>query len=54
MSDRDGKGSISPLSQIQRKGYAEKYRADGRKIISIGILFNPTTRNIEQWDVISD
>lgn len=54
VSERDGKGSISPLRQIQRKGYAEKYKADGRKIISIGILFNPKTRNIEQWDVISD
>ncbi|PWR73326.1 ATP-binding protein [Methanospirillum stamsii] len=44
-------GIQNPLKQIQNRGYAEKYRKDSRKIIEIGIIFNPKTRNIDSWIV---
>ncbi len=43
-------GEKSPLEQIKRKGYSEKYKAKGLKIWEIGIVFDPKTRNIIQWD----
>jgi len=47
----DQSGDKSPLHQIQERGYAEKYRADGRLIRQIGIIFDPETRNLEGWEV---
>ncbi len=40
----------NPLAQIQEKRYAEKYKADGRPVIEVGIVFDPETRNIIQWE----
>jgi len=40
-----------PLAQIRERGYAEKYRADGRKVYEIGIVFDPESRNIVTWEV---
>jgi len=40
----------SPLAQIQEKRYAEKFRADGRPVIEVGVVFDPETRNIVQWE----
>jgi len=42
--DKDRKEGIRLLEQILRKGYAERYQADGRHIIEIGILFDPDTQ----------
>lgn len=47
----DTSGDESPLDQIKRRGYAEKYRSDSRRIYEIGIVFNPETRNIERWEI---
>lgn len=47
-------GEKSPLEQIKRKGYSEKYKAKGLKIWEIGIVFDTKTRNIIQWDQRSD
>ncbi len=47
----DKSGDESPLAQIQRRGYAEKYRSDPRPIYEIGIVFDPKTRNIQRWEV---
>jgi hypothetical protein len=47
----DTSGDESPLDQIRKRGYAEKYRSDQRQIYEIGIVFNPETRNIEQWEI---
>ncbi|WP_409340153.1 ATP-binding protein [Methanospirillum stamsii] len=47
----DTSGDESPLDQIKRRGYAEKYRSDSRQIFEIGIVFNPETRNIERWEI---
>jgi len=37
------------LDQINRKGYAEKYRLDGRPVTKVGIAFSPEERNIAEW-----
>lgn len=47
----DTSGDVSPLHQIQRRGYAEKYRSDSRQIYEVGVVFNPETRNIERWEI---
>lgn len=43
------KGADEALKQIDEKGYAEKYKADGRKIIKIGVSFSTEKRNIAEW-----
>ncbi len=37
------------LDQIDRKGYSEKYRLDGRPITKVGITFSSKERNITDW-----
>lgn len=37
------------LKQIEDKGYATPYLADGRTVIKIGINFSTETRNISEW-----
>ncbi len=37
------------LEQIDRRGYAEKYKLDGRPITKVGIAFSSTERNITDW-----
>lgn len=37
------------LDQIEEKGYAEKYRLDGRDIVKVGVNFSSKDRNIESW-----
>ena len=39
------------LEQIDRKGYADKYRLDGRPITKVGIAFSSEERNITDWKV---
>ena len=46
----DGNKGKSPLAQIQEKRYAEKYRADGRPVIEVGVIFDPEIRNIVLWE----
>ncbi len=41
------------LAQIEERGYANRYLADGKKIVCIGVVFNPKTRNIGEWKVKS-
>lgn len=43
-------GNIHPLEQIRKKGYSDKYHAKGLKIREIGIIFDPDTRNITEWE----
>ena len=40
------------LAQIDRKGYAEKYRSDGRPVTKIGISFSSSERNITEWKAV--
>jgi hypothetical protein len=39
------------MAQLQQKGYADKYRADGRPIWLLGVEFSSATRNVVGWDV---
>ena len=47
-----GQSAAVALAQIQARGYAERYRGSGRKIILVGINFDPATRNVAEWQVI--
>jgi hypothetical protein len=37
------------LNQIDRKGYADKYRLDGRPVTKVGVAFSSKERNITDW-----
>ena len=37
------------LAQIRERGYADRYLAGGKKIVLIGVTFDPKTRNIGEW-----
>ncbi len=37
------------LAQINQRGYADKYRMDGRPITKVGISFSSAERNIIDW-----
>jgi len=39
------------LQQIRANGYAEMFREEGKKIVLIGIDFDPEQRNIVEWKV---
>ena len=40
------------LDQINQKGYAEKYRLDGRPVTKVGITFSSEERNITDWQAV--
>ena len=44
----DESGQIA-LEQIKNKGYAEKYYADSREKILLGINFNTELKTIDEW-----
>ena len=50
----DRSGERNPLDQIKNQGYAEKYLAESKQVILVGIVWNPKIRNIEQWDVATE
>jgi hypothetical protein len=39
------------IAQLRQRGYADKYRADGRPIWLLGVEFSSTTRNVVGWDI---
>ena len=39
------------LQQIDSKDYALPYKADGKRIVKIGVKFNPDTRVPEEWAI---
>ena len=39
------------LQQIDDRGYAIPFTADGRKVVRIGVKFNAGTRCPEEWAV---
>ncbi len=51
MEIKYGHTAQEALDQIDRKGYAEKYRLDGRPITKVGIAFSEEERNIVEWEV---
>ncbi len=39
------------LQQIETKGYADRYKQDGRKLILLGLNFSTAERNLVEWQV---
>jgi len=37
------------LSQIDAKGYAVSWAADGRTVVKVGVEFDKETRNLGRW-----
>ena len=37
------------LAQIAERGYAARYLDSGKKVLCIGVTFDPETRNIKEW-----
>jgi len=37
------------LAQIKERGYANRYLSEGKKIVCVGVTFDPKTRNISDW-----
>jgi len=37
------------LSQIDAKGYAVSWAADGRTVVKVGVAFDKETRNLGRW-----
>lgn len=48
--DRD---AHEALGQIDDRGYAIKYNADGRRIVKVGISFSTENRTIDSWVVVA-
>jgi len=40
------------LAQIKERGYANRYLAEGKKIVCIGVTFDAKTRNISDWRTV--
>ena len=41
------------IAQLKAKGYADKYRADGRPVYLLGVEFSADVRNIVGWDWVA-
>jgi hypothetical protein len=37
------------LRQIEEKGYATPYLADGREVVRLGLRFSTETRTVDEW-----
>ena len=47
-----GNGSAEDaLNQIKKNGYAERYKADSKKIVLVGSSFDEEKRTIKDWQV---
>ena len=42
------------LQQIRDKGYAEKYQRGDKAVFLMGINFSTETRNIAEWDIVTE
>ena len=47
---RDGTAREA-LEQIDSRGYAVPYQADGQRVVKVGVKFNPDTRVPEDWAI---
>ncbi len=47
-------GDDAALAQIKQKGYAEKYRTAGARILLVGIAFDKTSRSVSSFTVEED
>ena len=46
------KSAKEAITQIQEKGYAEKFRQEERKVVALGINFSSETKNVEGWEIL--
>ena len=53
MEFKCGQSAKAGLRQIRKKGYAEKYKKSGKKLILMGINFSPEKRNVKEWEIES-
>jgi hypothetical protein len=44
--------NAKPASQIQEKGYTDRFQSSGKRILGIGVTFDPQTRSIKEWEVV--
>lgn len=42
---------MNALKQIDDKGYAIPYQADGRRVVKVGVSVDADTRTIKDWNV---
>jgi hypothetical protein len=42
------------IRQIQEKRYADPYQSGGKKIVLLGINFDPEKRNLAEWKIVRD
>jgi hypothetical protein len=52
MELKTDKSAAEALRQIEEKGYARPFAADGRQLFKIGVNFSTQTRLIDDWKVI--
>ena len=46
-------GSVEDaLRQIDERGYLLPYKADGRKLVKIGVSFSKEERNLDAWKIV--
>ena len=50
----DNGSAEDALNQIKKNGYAEQYKADGKKIVLIGSSFDEEKRTIKEWKILSE
>ena len=43
------KSAEEAMQQIKDKGYAEKYRADPRETVLVGVNFSSELKTVEEW-----
>jgi hypothetical protein len=43
------KSENAAIKQIEDKGYAERYRAEGKTIVGVGVAFTTTKRGLKGW-----
>ncbi len=47
-----GQSAKAGLKQIKEKGYAEKYKKTGKKLILMGINFSSEKKNVAEWEIL--
>ncbi len=47
-----GGSAEDALRQIDGKGYADAYKADGRRIVKVGVSMDKDTRTVGEWKVV--
>lgn len=47
-----GGTALEALQQIDDRGYLIPYTADGRRLVKVGVGFDPATRNLGEWMIL--